>query len=103
MPPKKSTTVIDHDDDGADLAAAVAETTGDAWSIEFDGHTYTVSPSVFDTIEYVEAVQDNHDTAMVRAMLGRAQWELFKSRHPKRTALIGFSEALGKQVGSGNS
>jgi hypothetical protein len=87
------------------VKAAVTEATEEdkPISVEFEGQTYTVETSRLSSIDFFEAMQDNNFALMIRAMLGPAQWKLFKSRHTDITALSAFSDAFGKQAGTGNS
>ena len=104
MPPKKSTTVIDHDDDTSDAqAAAMAEANAEDYTIDYAGNTYTVAFDTLTSIDYLEAAQDGHDTGMVRALLGRVQWTQFKARHSQRSEMQEFMGELAKAVGVPNS
>ncbi|SRR6266704_1603641 len=87
------------------VKAAITEATEEDQpiTVEFEGETYTVEVSRLSSIDFFESMQDNNFALMIRAMLGPAQWKLFKSRHTDINALSGFSDAFGKQAGTGNS
>jgi hypothetical protein len=87
----------------ADVAAAQAEVAGEGWTVEFGGVEYRVDKEATESIEFIEALGIGNDALMVRALLGPTQWNQFKQRHRPASALVEFTEALGKEMGSGNS
>lgn len=67
--------------------AAKAEAKGAALVIEHEGVTFTMDREVLDDVELIERIGDFTDgqysllPSIMRAMLGREQWEAFKIAH----------------------
>lgn len=79
-----------------------AEVAGEGYTVEYDGHAYTVPPSEEWDIEVVEAFEENRTIAVLKGLLGPEQWATFKQNSPKAKNLAEFLEALGEVMGSGN-
>lgn len=83
--------------------ALKAEATGSDVEFEFNGITYTVPASINDqSLDVLEAIEDGRITAAVRAIIGDAQYAVFKSTKPTIGDLNVFFEALQKAAGWGN-
>jgi hypothetical protein len=70
--------------------------------VEFNGETYAVPPADDWDLEVLEALDENHVTAALRALLGDEQYAKFRETNKKVRALGEFFTAAGKKVGAGN-
>lgn len=82
--------------------AAAAEAAAETITIRYNGDDYTVARDALDSIGFLEAAQDGKDVVMIRELLGPVQWVQFRAKNKSRTDTLGFAEAFGEAVGTGN-
>jgi hypothetical protein len=70
-------------------------------TFEWDDQEWTFVPADATSLEFIEALEDDHMVSALRLLLGREQASrLIKGR--KVSDLDGFMEAMSEAVGSGN-
>lgn len=99
MPAKKTA----EEADTTSQTAAMSEATGQPVTVVHNGDTYTIDLDALDSIEFLEAAQAGRDVLMLAAILGPAQWSLFKGRNKARAQVQEMFELIGKAAGTGNS
>lgn len=78
---------------------AKAEATGTDIEIDFEGHTYTIPPSVEWPLDAIEAAEDGEIVRSTKLILGVEQWAEFRERHSKFGDLMEFMKAVEKVAG----
>jgi hypothetical protein len=61
------------------IPAVVTQPDNSVYDFTYDGHDYTVETSVFQDVEFHEAVDSGSDVAFVKALVGAAQFKKFKA------------------------
>lgn len=83
---------------------AKTEATKKTVSFTYEGEKYTIPTTKEWDLEVIEAIEDEKIVAVVRGILGDAQWATFKSKSRKVADLNDFFSAISKATGlQGNS
>lgn len=80
--------------------ALKSEALNDDIRFTYDGDDYVIERAALSDLDVLEAQEDGHMIVMIRAMLGRAQWMLFRLKHKQEQDLVDLSKILFEAVGA---
>lgn len=79
--------------------AVKAEATGQAISVEYDGETYEVPPTMEWDLDVLEALEEGQIVRAVRGLLGEEQYSQFKATKRTVKDLNSLFETIGQSAG----